>query len=47
MSDAEDEQYDEEEARRLKKKLVKDQFNFNDFLTQITQIKKSKHLQAC
>lgn len=34
------EQYDEEEARRLKKKLVKDQFNFNDFLTQITQIKK-------
>ncbi len=34
------EQYDEEEARRLKKKLVKDQFDFNDFMTQIAQIKK-------
>ena len=33
------EQYDEQEARRLKKKLVKDQFNFNDFLSQIAQIK--------
>lgn len=39
------EQYDEEEARRLKKKLVKDQFNFNDFLTQITQIKKMGNLK--
>ena len=26
------EQYDEQEARRLKKKLVKNQFNFNDFI---------------
>lgn len=34
------EQYDVEEARRLQKKLVKDQFNFNDFLSQIHQIKK-------
>ncbi len=34
------EQFDEDEARKLKKKLVKDQFNFNDFLTQIGQIKK-------
>ena len=34
------EQYDEEEARRLKKKIVKNQFNFNDFLAQINQIKK-------
>ncbi len=34
------EQYDVEEARRLQKKLVKDQFNFNDFLSQIEQIKK-------
>ncbi len=34
------EQYDEQEARALKKKLVKDQFNFNDFLTQIAQVKK-------
>ena len=28
------EQYDEEEARRLKKKIVKNQFNFNDFMGQ-------------
>ena len=36
------EQFDEEEARRLKKKLVKNQFNFNDFIGQIQQIKKIK-----
>ena len=34
------EQYDEEEARRLQKKIAKDQFNFDDFLKQIQQIKK-------
>ena len=34
------EQFDEEEARKLQRKLVKNQFNFNDFLTQIAQIKK-------
>ena len=34
------EQFDEEEARKLKKKLVKNQFNFNDFISQIQQIKK-------
>jgi signal recognition particle subunit SRP54 len=34
------EQFDEEEARKLQKKLAKDQFNFNDFLSQIKQIKK-------
>ncbi|MBP3482124.1 MAG: signal recognition particle protein [Alistipes sp.] len=34
------EQYDEEEARKLKKKIVKNQFNFNDFIAQINQIKK-------
>ncbi|MBP3682707.1 MAG: signal recognition particle protein, partial [Rikenellaceae bacterium] len=39
------EQYDEEEARKLKKKLVKDQFNFNDFLSQIEQIKKMGNLK--
>ena len=39
------EQYDEEEARRLKKKLVKDQFNFDDFLAQIAQIKKMGNLK--
>jgi signal recognition particle subunit SRP54 len=39
------EQFDEEEARRLKKKLVKDQFDFNDFLAQIAQIKKMGNLK--
>ena len=39
------EQYDEEEARKLKKKLVRDQFNFNDFLSQINQIKKMGNLK--
>jgi signal recognition particle subunit SRP54 len=34
------EQYDEESARKLQKKLAKDQFNFNDFIDQIRQIKK-------
>lgn len=34
------EQFDEEEARKLQKKLIKDQFNFNDFIAQIKQIKK-------
>ena len=39
------EQFDEEEARKLKKKLVKNQFNFNDFLSQIVQIKKMGNLK--
>jgi signal recognition particle subunit SRP54 len=34
------EQYDEDEARRLQKKIAKNQFDFNDFLSQIQQIKK-------
>ena len=38
-------QYDEEDARRLKKKLVKNQFNFNDFLDQIAQIKKMGNMK--
>ena len=33
-------QYDEEEARKLQKKIAKNEFNFNDFLHQIKQIKK-------
>lgn len=33
-------QYDEEEAAKLQKKLAKNQFDFNDFLNQIQQIKK-------
>jgi len=39
------EQYDEEAARKLKKKLVKDQFDFNDFLAQIAQIKKMGNIK--
>jgi len=34
------EQYDEEEARKLQKKIAKNQFGFDDFLNQIQQIKK-------
>ncbi len=34
------EQFDEEEARKLQKKIAKNQFNFNDFMKQIQQIKK-------
>ena len=33
-------QYDEEEARKLQKKIAKNQFGFDDFLKQIQQIKK-------
>jgi signal recognition particle subunit SRP54 len=34
------EQFDEEQAKRLEKRIKKDQFDFNDFLDQIAQIKK-------
>ena len=33
-------QFDEEEARKLQKKIAKNQFNFDDFLSQIQQIQK-------
>ena len=39
------EQYDEEEAKRLQKKIAKNQFDFNDFITQIQQIKKMGNLK--
>ena len=39
------EQFDEEEARRLKKKIVKNKFDFNDFLSQIQQIKKMGNIK--
>ena len=39
------EQYDEEAARQLKKKIVKNRFNFDDFLAQINQIKKMGNLK--
>lgn len=34
------EHYDEEEARKLQKKISKNQFDFNDFLAQLQQVKK-------
>jgi signal recognition particle subunit SRP54 len=34
------EQFDEEEAKKLQRRIQKDQFDFNDFLTQLQQIKK-------
>ena len=39
------EQYDEEEAKRLQKKIAKNQFDFNDFVSQIQQIKKMGNLK--
>ena len=39
------EQFDEEEARRLQKKIQKNKFYFNDFLGQIEQIKKMGNLK--
>jgi signal recognition particle subunit SRP54 len=38
-------QYDEEEAKKLQKKIAKNQFDFNDFLSQIAQIKKMGNLK--
>ena len=39
------EQFDEEEAKKLQKKIAKNQFDFNDFLGQIHQIKKMGNLK--
>ncbi|MEN8138182.1 MAG: signal recognition particle protein [Bacteroidota bacterium] len=39
------EQYDEEEARRIQKKIAKDQFDFEDFMKQIQQIKKMGNMK--
>lgn len=39
------EQYDEEEAKKLQRKIQKNQFDFNDFLNQIAQIKKMGNLK--
>ncbi len=38
-------QYDEEEARKLQRKIAKNQFDFNDFLNQIQQIKKMGNIK--
>ena len=39
------EQYDEEEARRISKKIAKNQFDFEDFMSQIQQIKKMGNIK--
>ena len=39
------EQYDEEEARRIQKKIAKNKFGFDDFLKQIQQIKKMGNMK--
>ncbi len=39
------EQFDEEEAAKLHKKILKNQFNFNDFLSQLQQIKKMGNIK--
>jgi len=39
------EQYDEEEARKLQKKIAKNEFGFDDFLVQIQQIKKMGNMK--
>ncbi len=39
------EQYDEEEARKLQRKIQKNQFDFNDFLAQLQQIKKMGNIK--
>lgn len=39
------EQFDEEEAKKLQRKLARNQFDFNDFLAQIEQIKKMGNIK--
>ena len=40
-----EEQFNEEEARKLQKKIAKNLFNFNDFLNQLQQIKKMGNIK--
>ena len=39
------EQFDEEQAKRLQRRIMKDQFDFNDFLSQLQQIKKMGNIK--
>ncbi len=39
------EQFDEEQAKKLQRKIAQNQFNFNDFMTQIQQIKKMGNIK--
>lgn len=38
-------QYDDDEAKRLQKKIAKNQFDFNDFISQIQQVKRMGNLK--
>jgi signal recognition particle subunit SRP54 len=40
------EQFDEKEARKLERKIKKNKFDFNDFLTQLNQIRKMGDLKS-
>ncbi len=40
------EQYDEKEAKRIEKKIKKNKFDFNDFLSQLNQIKKMGDIKS-
>ena len=40
------EQFDEEEAKRLEKKIKKNKFDFNDFISQLNQIKKMGDIKS-
>lgn len=39
------EQYDEQEARKIQKRLVRNEYNYEDFLSQIAQIKKMGNMK--
>lgn len=39
------EQYDEEESRRVQKRIAKNQFDFNDFITHIRHVKKMGNIK--
>jgi signal recognition particle subunit SRP54 len=39
------EQYDVEEVRKMQKKIAKNQFNFNDFIAQVQQVKKMGNIK--
>ena len=45
LVDRAQEQFDEEEAKKLHKKIAKNEFGFDDFLTQINQIKKMGNMK--
>ena len=40
------EQFDQEQARKISKKIIKNQFGFDDFLSQIQQVKKMGNMRS-